>query len=383
MKRCFFDTIFFLLLLLSACSNDNGEFASLKAEVDMSAVPAEGMVCSVDVNANGTWLLSSNQSWVSLSQKSGKGSESVEIVVDANPTTLQRMALILLECGAIKSQIIVTQKPGKGSVNVTIADGDWLKRIEVPALKYGNIARPLLSYEESLADSVLSFVVEWDPEKRHSRWVAFSFNDYTAQKNWSRSSWTKTEWGGDPFQEDTFLPEACRTTLADYKGSNADGYDRGHLCASADRLYSQKGNEFTFYLSNISPQLSVFNQGVWESLESYVQGLGRNTAFRDTLYVVKGGTIEDDCIQGWYRGMPVPSYYFMALLCQKKDTYKALGILMEHTTGYSEPYSYASNCVTIDELEALTGIDFFCNLDDEIEKDVESHYDISQWNGLK
>ena len=74
----------------------------------------------------------------------------------------------------------------------------------------------------------------------------------------------------------------------DFRGS---AYDRGHLVASADRLYSIPSNEQTFYYSNMSPQINSFNGGIWAHLEKRVQDWGRLSAIRDTLYVEKGGSV--------------------------------------------------------------------------------------------
>ena len=124
---------------------------------------------------------------------------------------------------------------------------------------------------------VVTYTIEYDKKEYHSRWVAFRFDSATRKKNVSRSG---------SFMDDPLLPSDCQIGSSSYSG-----YDRGHLCASADRLYSHDANQNTFYMSNMSPQLSSFNQGYWVTLEGLVQKLGRNEGFSDTLYVVKGGRI--------------------------------------------------------------------------------------------
>ena len=162
------------------------------------------------------------------------------------------------------------------------------------------------------ASGILNYTVDWHADKMHSRWVAFTFTPENSKQNWNRNNWNNTEWKGDPFQPDPALSAGERTELSDFRGS---GYDRGHLCASADRLNSKDCNEQTFYLSNMSPQIGRFNQQDWVDLEGLVQNWGRSNTFRDTLYVVKGGTIRDDQILRYTKsGMPVPKYYFMALM---------------------------------------------------------------------
>lgn len=242
---------------------------------------------------------------------------------------------------------------------------------------------------------VLNYTLDWHPDKKHSRWVAFTFTSTTAATNWSRNSWNGTQWQGtlwtgDPFQPDPDIPEGERSELEDYRGS---GYNRGHLCASADRLFSQDANGQTFYLSNMSPQISNFNSPNWSALETQVRNWGRNNNFRDTLFIVKGGTIRDDqiidSIGGTLQNSPtkivVPQYYFMALLCKKyegtQNTYKAIGFWVEHKT-YTTTPELSTWAVTIDRLEELTGIDFFCNLPDNVETLVEQTYNLESWTGL-
>ncbi|MEI3080089.1 DNA/RNA non-specific endonuclease [Paraprevotella clara] len=234
----------------------------------------------------------------------------------------------------------------------------------------------------------MNYTVDWHKEKKHSRWVAFVFTNTTAGTSWNRNNWRGTEWNGivwkgDPFQADPDIPAGERTELEDYQKS---GYNRGHLCASADRLFSMDANGQTFYLSNMSPQMGKFNQDDWSDLEGQVQNWGRNSSFRDTLFVVKGGTILDNQIKEYTRsGMAVPKYYFMALLCKKyeggQNTYKTIGFWVEHKSYGGNP-DLRSWAVSIDELEEKTGIDFFCNLPDRIEIPVEQTYNIESWSGL-
>ena len=235
---------------------------------------------------------------------------------------------------------------------------------------------------------VLNYTLDWHPEKKHSRWVAFVFTNTTGSVNWDRDNWRGAYWNGqtwegDPFQPDPDIPAGERSELSDFRGS---GYQRGHLCASSDRLFSQAANGQTFYLSNMSPQIGSFNTTDWAELETQVRNWGRNSSFRDTLFVVKGGTIRDDQVQGRIgNGVAVPRYYFMALLCKKfsggQNTYKAIGFWVEHRR-YSSTPSLRSWAVSIDSLEELTGIDFFCNLPDRIEVPVEQTCNPDNWTGL-
>lgn len=259
------------------------------------------------------------------------------------------------------------------------------RRLEMPRLDKQNIYNCYKT--DYKGEETTTFSIEYDTQKRHSKWVAFTFDNTTAQVKWNRNNWEHTSWGGDPFQPDPLLPEGVRIGDEEHK---RDLYDRGHLCASADRLYSKDANEHTFYYSNISPQLNKFNTGIWLDLENKVQNWGGNPNMRDTLYVVKGGTIRDGEFydsRGQHgiivtdinkmNGIVVPAHYFMALVCRKNNSFYGIAFFFDHAgrhTGNLSEYA-----ITIDELEEKTGIDFFCNFPDKVEEAIESKCNPSLW----
>lgn len=260
---------------------------------------------------------------------------------------------------------------------------DFSGPIELPALR--NSANDVFLSPTTTFDGeqVTTYSIEYDKSKKHARWVAFKYYNVTGQTNWNRNDWKQTEWGGDPWQSDPRVRPEDQRVQADF---GKQGYVRGHICASSDRLYSKDANEQTFYYTNMSPQTYKFNgSGAWYDLEGKVRTWGRSNTFRDTLYVVKGGTIDkEDQIKEYInkdKTKPVPIYYFMALLCKKGDTYKAIGFWMDQ---FADPKPTLSSCArSIDELEELTGLDFFHNLPDNLENAVESKYAISAWTGLQ
>lgn len=242
----------------------------------------------------------------------------------------------------------------------------YYARLEFPHVKTdGNN----LVVVHSTTEYGVNFSVEWDCDKKAQRWTCYEMDARTSTKNWNRKNWDTTSWGGDPFQEDKDIPEQYRTTLDDYRGS---GYDRGHICPSADRLNSKDANEQTFYLSNMQPQVNGFNTGVWATMESQLRTVWNTSKYRDILYVCKGGTIDNSSqIAGYTKSkLIVPKYFFAAILAAKDGQYKAIGLWFEHKKNNDKHLS--NYVVSIDELEKLTGIDFFCNLPDKTEKKVES-----------
>lgn len=260
-------------------------------------------------------------------------------------------------------------------------------RLEMPAFKKDRTGTYFLKYQAKKSDSssqrCINFCMEYDSVTCHSRWVAFTFDDDTKVNNSvGRSSW----------HADTNIPKTCRLDENSYSGS---GYTRGHICASYDRQNSHEANDQTFLMTNMSPMQYDFNGNYWVTLEGLIQSWGRTSKKYKTLYVCKGGTITDSQIRGTWKthsvsgasvSLPIPRYYFMAVLAETNlKSYQAIGFLMEHKDyGYSgENYPARSvmkkHAMSIDELEKITGIDFFCNLSDAAEDVVESSYQESAW----
>ena len=222
-----------------------------------------------------------------------------------------------------------------------------------------------------------NYSIEWDANLKANRWTCYELYDVLLQKNVKRQN---------AFQQDPEIPANEQTSPDDYSGS---GFSRGHLCPSGDRLYSAAQNKQTFYLTNMQPQIQGHNGGVWGDLEKKV----RDWAGRcDTLYIVKAATIDKDeyiCKQAdldemaqkessykplHFNGI-VPKFFYMALLAydKKTNTYRALGIWSPHYNNSKSEY------ITIQELQNRTGIDFFCNLSDDIEQAVETTIDQTYW----
>lgn len=239
--------------------------------------------------------------------------------------------------------------------------------LEIPRLTGDTVTYKFIEHTVTYQGKTVSnYSMEYHLDLRHVRWVAFTAYDLTAADNISRTN----AWADDPE-----VPDDKRTVRDDYSG-----YDRGHLVASNDRRYCREANEQTFYYSNMSPQVSNFNQGIWQKLEENVKGWMQDDALRDTLYVVKGGTIREDQILK-YNGshsVPVPKYYFMAVLAKKGKSYKSIAFWLEHKK-YSTPYGLQGKALSVDELEEKTGIDFFPLLPDVIERQTEASYTLDDW----
>ena len=273
---------------------------------------------------------------------------------------------------------------------VSMADYQEAWRLEYPQVSYNNLS-PTKDGAETKSQIIvkktddygITYSVEWDNEKIANRWTCYQLHEGNSLSQTDRH---------DDFKAD---PEvAISAELEDYKNS---GFSRGHLCPSADRQCSKEQNKQTFFLTNMQPQWQKHNGGLWSNLETLVRNYATNDNYTDahcdTLYIVKAATITDKVniggaeVDGVYAQkcndrLLVPKYFYMALLHYNKaaDTYHAIAFWTLHEDASDTNKNYATYAISIDELEDRTGIDFFCNLPDEIESAVESQVDLNFWN---
>ena len=343
---------------------------------------------SLKISTDGLWRIDkpTTDDWYSFSSTAGKGAETIILKVSANESS-ERVGSFSLFFDTEKETVEFTQKEYE-KAEVTVEEdvkkeveqeehysptGETV-RIEIPRLSKDFVqdkAAFVVHYaKDNVGDRHLNYSLEYNYASHHSRWVAFTFYDKTSERHTKRTN----AWSTDPYLLD------YTDNAYDFRGS---GYDRGHLVASADRLYSIPANEQTFFYSNMSPQVHSFNGGIWASLENKVQSWGELSAIRDTLYIAKGGTIAPHQVMGTIgdNKIVIPKYYFMALLAKKGATYKSIAFWFEHRS-HPQPYSLQDYALSVEELEELTGIDFFHNLPDDIERIVEKQNNPHDWPDL-
>lgn len=202
-----------------------------------------------------------------------------------------------------------------------------------------------------------------------------SYNKTTLLPNWVAWHLTaeRTEGSakrsGVDFAEDTEVPEP-RATDWDYYDS---GYDRGHMCPAADNKWSKKAMEESFLFTNMCPQNGNLNRGDWNEMEMACRKWAKKYG---DLYIVCGPIL--------YKGkhktigknkVVVPEAFFKVVL-RTGDDPQAIGFIYKNTSGNRPKDSYVN---TVDEVERITGIDFFPSLPDDVEKKVEAECDLGLW----
>ncbi len=218
----------------------------------------------------------------------------------------------------------------------------------------------------SFPDGSRNYTAYWDYKNLVASWVAYPL----CAGNIGTSGGRTDSFALDPLlprDKQPYIPSAFKT------GNTPGSYDRGHQIASADRL-AWRVNLETFFGTNMTPQDNGFNGNTWGSLENKVRNWAKNSA-TDTLYVTTGCTGAD--VAAKYvldyddKHIAIPAGYYKALLRLSKDKkYTAVGFWFENKP--SNETNFKSLSMSIDELEKKTGVDFFVNLPDDVEKTVEA-----------
>jgi len=204
------------------------------------------------------------------------------------------------------------------------------------------------------------FTLSYSETNRQAEWVAYNLTPSSINGIQDRT---------DDFRID---PKVKNNPVGsgDYSGS---GYDRGHLCPAGDMKLNLTSMSETFYMSNMSPQNSSFNRGIWETLESRVRTWAIE---KNGLYVVTGPILKNICGSINKGTISVPCSYYKIVFKDNGTEIIVIAFIMNNQGSSSSLKSFVTS---IDQIESLTGIDFFSGLSDDIENKIESSINTSSW----
>lgn len=210
-----------------------------------------------------------------------------------------------------------------------------------------------------------------------------SYNRSKAVPNWVAwrldSSWIGSANRQDDFRPDPDLPAGWyRVTDNDYSGS---GFTRGHMTPSGDRTRSIPDNSATFLMTNMLPQIANNNSGPWQSLEDYCRSLAQSG---NELYIISGGNgthPTSPTIAGGRVAVPEVTWKVVMVMPNGSDdlrrvnrSTRVFGVIMSNVSITSSA-PWRNFRVTVDQVEALTGYDFFSEVPRNIQEYIESRRD--------
>lgn len=233
------------------------------------------------------------------------------------------------------------------------------------SINIDNLEKPALRKESNeIVLNRMGYTVSFNPETLIPNWVAWELYKEKLVEEVSRYS---------KFLPDPDLNNDLAITTKEYTHS---GWNRGHMCPAADNKWDSKAMKESFYMTNVCPQNENLNKGDWNDLEEAC----REWAMNESVYIVCGPILYDEPIYGFigkeFR-IRVPEAFFKVVLKGiDSNNPQAIGFIFKNESGNHKLYKYVNS---IDEVERITGIDFFPSLPDEIESIIEAKYDLKAW----
>jgi len=271
--------------------------------------------------------------------------------------------------GSVKNIAAAASDAQSRSVNMTLSITVNAPLANEDPLILGNPsnATPDPANENNYLMPKPQYTISYNRSKATPNWVAWRLD----------SSWIGTTQRQDDYRPDPALPNGWyQVQDFDYSGS---GYDRGHMCPSGDRTNSVANNSATFLMTNFVPQLSANNQGPWEDLESYCRTLAQQG---NELYIIDGPVGNIGTIAGGK--IVVPQYTWKVVLVLpngandlhriSKGT-RAFGIIVPNFPPVDMQAPWRNFRVTVDQVEQLTGYNFFANVPLSIQVMIERRRD--------
>lgn len=173
----------------------------------------------------------------------------------------------------------------------------------------------------------------------------------------------------EKYSEDPEVTTGTATTK-DYRDA---GFIIGQLVPPEDMFISQQALSETFLLSNTAPMKPAFNKYVWEVIEKLIREWAKEG---NTLYIITGPVLKDAPFGTFGPNkVSIPTRYYKAVLDVHGE--RAIGFIIRSNVASGAPKSFA---ITVDELEKITGLDFFTELPDDLEQKVEAGNDLTKWN---
>lgn len=204
-----------------------------------------------------------------------------------------------------------------------------------------------------------AFILSYQEEYELASWVLHRLVKEAAFGREGRSN----EFLRDP------LVESGSAVTQDYSRS---GFDRGHLCPAGDFRHDRELEDETFYMSNMSPQVPDFNRGIWSDLENKVRSWVKK---RGVLIIVTGPILKKGLPTiGRINQIAVPEKFYKIIYDPANE--EAIAFLFPNEGSVELVKSFT---VSIDELEAMTGIDFFAKLPDSLEQKIETKNNVEDW----
>lgn len=247
---------------------------------------------------------------------------------------------------------------------VVLICGAMMNREDIPSVEGDGDKLAFASVPEGTPEQIFDyegFRVSFNADNKTPNWVAWELLGSETDGEQSRYN---TFWQDDRI-------EGCP---ASYDYSNS-GYDRGHMCPAADQKWSRQAMIDCFSMANMVPQDHALNAGAWQTLEKKE----RLWAKRDSAIIIIAGPIYDQTNRKRIgeNKVRVPNAFFKVMIAPYLDDPRGIGFIYPNMSAPGNMQDYS---MSIDEVEKITGYNFFYNLPPEVEDRIEAVASFKEWD---
>jgi len=298
--------------------------------------------------------------------------------VTSNATALNRATFSINHPGAVRFEI---RKVSGGTNRINIDDFTFTSTETTTPTRDSHL---LLGNPSGAVTSTVTpnnylmvkdqYILSYNDSRKTSNWVSWHLS----------GAWLGNVPRQDDFRADPTLPAGwIRVTSTDYTNS---GFDRGHMCPSADRTASIADNSATFLMTNIIPQAPNNNQITWVQIENYCRALVNQG---NELYIItgpwgQGGTGSagsSNTISS--KNIVVPSHIWKVIvvlplgsndLGRISNSTRIIAVWTPNTQTASNQ-AWSTYRTSVDFIESQTGFDFLSNVSASIQSVIEASVD--------
>lgn len=281
-----------------------------------------------------------------LIDKIEEGLESAKTSIEKGKESAQEEAKVVNEKG--------NSSRHNSSKNTKDKDNEASSKLETGSLNLKLEIPVATRTHDEIILKRFAYTTSYSKKMKNPNWVAWELTRKEIQGKQERN---------DRFIPDPDLPEPKART-SDYTNT---GYDRGHMAPAADMKWSSRAMDESFYMSNICPQQKTLNRGDWNDLEDACR-----------VWAKRYGTVYIACGPIYDRAKPkrigtnkiaVPDRFFKVVLIYNRKDPMAFGFIFPNVAHSQDLDKYQ---VTVDDIENITGFDFFSKLPDHIEDYIEA-----------
>lgn len=294
---------------------------------------------------------------------------------------------ILPSCGRDR-RTYVNNRLKTNSETITCSKGNNIHNIDIQnnlEQKEIDLLTPIIA--NVLHDKILNrigYITSYNYQTKNPNWVAWHLTDKHTDGPYTRKGVPYYHEDGSVYGIGIVTPETCRNGYIvdmDAKEPRQELSDwtrdynmsHGHMCPAADNKWDKAAMNQSFLLTNMCPQDEKLNNGGWKKLEEKCRYWANKYG---DIYIV-AGPIFNYPINRFLGNnrLAVPDAFFKVILCLQGSP-KGIGFIYKNDSSHQ---SMKANVYSIDEVEEITGFDFFSSLDDNIENVIEANSDIDLW----